>query len=109
MGQFEQDLSGHRENRGNPLSKDQKREFNKCFACMSKSCKEIIVKIDSIIVNLAKKDTEVNLCEIYTVEKASKEEKVLILDVGSCRDEIEVEGMSWSLSERFPTSRSLCC
>ena len=39
------------------------------------------MKIDSIAVNLAKKDTEVNLCEIYVVEKASEGEKFIILDV----------------------------
>ena len=53
------------------------------FTCKCKNCNEILAKIDSIAVNLAKKDMEVNLCEIYVVEKASEGEKVMILDVGA--------------------------
>ena len=34
-------------------------------------------------MKLAKKDTEVNLCEIYAGEKVPKREKVMILDVGA--------------------------
>ena len=43
-------------------------------------------------MNLAKKDTEVNLCDIYTVEKVPEGEKVMILDVGS---PVSLAGRSW--------------
>ena len=39
--------------------------------------------MDSIAVNLAKKDMEVNLFEIDAMEKASEGEKVMIWDVGA--------------------------
>ena len=43
-------------------------------------------------MNLAKKVTEVDLCEIYAVEKASEGEKVIILDVCTA---VSLAEMSW--------------
>ena len=43
-------------------------------------------------MNLANKETEVNLCEIYAVKKVPKGEKVMILDVGV---PVSLAGMSW--------------
>ena len=64
LGKFERDKSQRRENRSSQSSKDRKEEFNRCFVCKFKICKDILTKINSIAVNLAKKDTEVNMCEI---------------------------------------------
>ena len=44
------------------------------------------------MVNLAKKETEVNLCEIYAMEKVPEGEKVMILDVGA---PVSLAGRSW--------------
>ena len=51
-----------------------------------------MAKTDSDAINFAKKDTKVNLFEIYVVEKAPEEEKVMILDIGALDS---LEGRPW--------------
>ena len=50
---------------------------------MHSNCKERRIKLDNTSINLAHKDTIVNLCDTYRVENTQRGEHVMILDPGA--------------------------